>query len=149
MDELDRKLLLLLHHDARLPMAELGRRVGLSRTATLARVRRLESAGTIRGYHADIADAAAHAVHTVRVGIVVRTAAVADYVHRLATFRELQEAETLEGEFDLLARFCTRDAQRLDEILDGINAWPETVRTTTYVVVTRYLGQNLGQTGRR
>src|SRR5687768_11374705 len=53
MDAVDERLVALLKEDARLSMADLGRRVGLSRTATLARVRRLEETGAIRGYHAD------------------------------------------------------------------------------------------------
>lgn len=141
MDELDRRLLVLLEADARLPMAELGRRIGLSRTATLARVRHLEEAGSIRGYHADVPETVGGPVHTARVGIVVRTSDAAGYVRKLAAFRELQEAETVAGELDLLVRFCAADAERLDEILDRINSWPETLRTTTYVVLTRYVGQ--------
>ena len=37
-------------------------------------------------------------------------------------------------------RFATSSAARLDAILDRINGWPETRRTTTYVVLTRYVG---------
>lgn len=139
MDELDRRLLELLREDARLSMAELGRRIGLSRTATLARVRHLEDRGVIRGYHADVRVVPPGASHTARVGVVVRTGDVAGYVRRLASFPELCEAETVAGELDLLVRFTTADAARLDVILDRMNAWPETVRTRTYVVLTRYV----------
>lgn len=139
MDELDEKLLELLRVDARLSMAELGRRIGLSRTATLARVRSLEAHGAIRGYHADVRTHPADTAHTARVGVVVRTPDLAGYLRRLERFPELREAETVAGELDLLVRFTTRDAARLDVILDRMNSWPETVHTTTYVVLTRYL----------
>lgn len=138
MDELDRSLLRLLAADARLPYAELGRRIGLSRTATLARVRRLEEAGVIRGYRADIARPQAQRQHVSRVGIAVRTPDVAGYVRRLARFPELEEAEAVAGEFDLLCRFATDTAERLDEILDRIGGWRETVRTTTWMVLKAY-----------
>lgn len=144
MDELDRSLVHQLRADARLSMAELGRRIGLSRTATLARVRRLEAEGVIHGYHADVREAPTAPAHSARVGIVVRTPDVAAYVRRLAAFPELQEAETVAGELDLLVRFAAPDAARLDEILDRINAWVETVRTTTYIVLTRYVGEPVG-----
>lgn len=136
MDELDRKLLQLLRQDARLAMAELGRRIGLSRTATLARVRRLEAAGAIRGYHADIAEAGG-AGHTARVGIIVGSTDLPAYVRRLADFPELTESERVAGGFDLLVRFCARDPARLHQILDTINGWRDTVRATAYVVITR------------
>lgn len=43
-----------LQKDARVSCAELARRVGLSPSATAERLRRLEDAGVIRGYHAEI-----------------------------------------------------------------------------------------------
>ncbi|CAN5890800.1 Lrp/AsnC family transcriptional regulator [soil metagenome] len=138
MDGLDEQLLALLRDDARLSMADLGRRVGLSRTATLARVRRLEDEGAIRGYHAEVAAAPTAAGHAARVAIVINTPDVAAYVRRLRAIPELQEAESVAGEYDLLVRLAAADAGRLDAILDRINAWPQTVRTTTFVVLTRY-----------
>ncbi|MBA3372554.1 MAG: Lrp/AsnC family transcriptional regulator [Euzebyaceae bacterium] len=138
MDGLDEQLLALLRDNARLSMADLGRRVGLSRTATLARVRRLEDGGAIRGYHAEISAKPAAGGHAARVAIVVNTPDVAAYVRRLRAIPELQEAESVAGEYDLLVRLAAADAERLDEILDAINAWPQTVRTTTFVVLTSY-----------
>lgn len=140
MDELDRRLLRELRDDARLPIADLGRRIGLSRTATLARLRRLEATGVIRGYHADVREPSVAPSHVARVGVVVRTPDIAAYVRRLAaTFPELEEAESVTGEYDLLLRLAAHSAERLDDILDRINGWRETVRTTTWVVLTRYL----------
>src|SRR5262249_9164379 len=54
LDETGRKLLSALQENARLSFAELGRRIGLSPAATAERLRRLEEAGVIRGYRADI-----------------------------------------------------------------------------------------------
>jgi len=54
IDEIDRKILGELQEDVRVSIAELGRRVGLSPSATAARVRRLEDVGIIRGYRVDI-----------------------------------------------------------------------------------------------
>jgi Lrp/AsnC family leucine-responsive transcriptional regulator len=138
VDELDQALLRLLAEDARLSVAELGRRVGLSRTATLARMQRLEDNGVIRGYHADVRTPTTEPSHVARVGIVAKTPDVAAYVRRLAAFPELQEVETIAGEFDLLVRFAADSARRLDDLLDVINGWRETVRTTTFVVLKQY-----------
>lgn len=140
LDPVDELLLDVLRRDARVSTAELGRRVGLSRTATLARIRRLEERGVIRGYHADIARDDDDAGYEATVGLVVRTPDIAAYVRRLATLPELVQAESVAGDLDLLVRFATTSAARLDAILDRINGWPETRRTTTYVVLTRYVG---------
>jgi Lrp/AsnC family transcriptional regulator, leucine-responsive regulatory protein len=138
VDELDRELLRHLADDARLTMAELGRRVGLSRTAVLARVRRLEDDGVILGYRAEVRPDAAARSHVARVGIVLRTPDVAAYVRRLAGIAELEQAESVAGEFDLLVRFAADSAERLDAILDRIGGWRETVRTTTWIVLREY-----------
>ena len=139
MDNVDNQLVALLRGDARLTMADLGRRVGLSRTATLARVRRLEDAGVIRGYHAKVA-IAERKEHVARVGVVIRTADPATYVRRLLSIPEVSEAETLAGEYDLLVRVSAVSAEGLDELLDRINSWRETVRTNTFMVLKRYEG---------
>src|SRR3954452_14109340 len=53
-DEIDRKIINELQNDARLSYAELGRRVGLTTPALIERVRKLEDAGIITGYRAEI-----------------------------------------------------------------------------------------------
>ena len=137
MDEMDKRLLALLKDNARLSMAELGRSVGLSRTATLARVRRLEETGAIRGYSADVSDEPG-AAHVARIGIVVKTADPQAYIRRLLATRGVTEAETVAGEYDLLVRVAAATSADLDAMLDRINGWRETVRTTTFVVLKRY-----------
>lgn len=54
LDPIAWKILEALQHNARLPFAELGRKVGLSTPATAERIRRLEEAGVITGYHASL-----------------------------------------------------------------------------------------------
>ncbi len=137
-DELDRRLLSLLESDARLTMATLGRRVGLSRTAVLARVQRLERAGVLRGYHAEVALPGDRSAHRARVGIVIRTTDVAGYARRLSGVGGLSEIETVTGEYDLIVLATAPSAHELDALLDRVQGWRETVRTTTWVVLTRY-----------
>lgn len=138
IDDLDRRLLALLAAEGRAPMAELGRRVGLSRTAVLARVQRLERDGVIRGYHAAVVLPGVAAAHRARVGIVVRTADIAGYVRRLAALPVVTEIETVTGEYDLIVLVAAPGAGELDLVLDQISGWRETIRTTTWVVLKRY-----------
>ncbi|MBC8093348.1 MAG: Lrp/AsnC family transcriptional regulator [Pseudonocardia sp.] len=137
-DDLDRRLLTLLAADARRTMAELGRTVGLSRTAVLARVQRLERDGVLRGYHAEVALPGSSAAHRARVGIVIRTTDVAGYVRRLAIEPGITDIETVTGEYDLIVLVTAPSAGELDALLDRVQGWRETVRTTTWVVLTRY-----------
>ncbi len=142
LDGLDRKLLRLLATDGRTTMADLGRLVGLSRTAVLARVQRLERAGVIRGYRAVVELPGVATAHRARVGIVLRTPDVAGYVQRLAALPELDEIETVTGEYDLIVRASAASAAELDAVLDRVQGWRETVRTTTWMVLRRYPSGN-------
>lgn len=54
LDPIDRKILAELQADGRMTNVELARRVGISAPPCLRRVRTLEEAGFIRGYHADV-----------------------------------------------------------------------------------------------
>jgi Lrp/AsnC family leucine-responsive transcriptional regulator len=54
LDEIGWKILAELQHNARIPFTELGKRVGLSTPAVMERVRRLEEAGIILGYSAEL-----------------------------------------------------------------------------------------------
>ena len=54
LDPTDWAILTELQRDARLPLTELGRRVNLSASAATERLRRLETAGVITGYRAEI-----------------------------------------------------------------------------------------------
>ena len=138
IDALDRRLLDLLAADGRTTMADLGRAVGLSRTAVLARVQRLEGDGVIRGYRADVALPGVAAAHRARVGLVIRTPDVAGYVRRLAALPGVDEIETVTGEYDLIVLVTAPSGAELDAVLDRVAEWRETVRTTTWVVLKRY-----------
>src|SRR5919108_2199973 len=121
LDDLDRRLLSLLAADARATMAQLGRAVGLSRTAVLARVQRLERVGVIRGYHADVVLPGQAAAHRARVGLVIRTPDVAGYVRRLAALPGVSEIETVTGEYDLMVLVSAPTAEEMDVVLDRIS----------------------------
>lgn len=138
LDDLDRALLALLAADGRATMAQLGRGVGLSRTAVLARVQRLERAGVIRGYRAEVVLPDEPHPHRARVGIVIHTPDVAGYVRRLVAQPGVTEVETVTGEYDLVTLLAATTAEELDTVLDTISGWPETVRTTTWMVLRRY-----------
>lgn len=88
LDNIGWKLLVLLQQDARCSFSELGREVGLSPPAVAERVRRMEEAGIITGYHAD--------VNVEKLGMsiqaFVRLSAVGDQGERVnALVRDLPE----------------------------------------------------------
>ena len=77
IDDIDRNILKELQADARTSYAELGRRVGLTTPAVIERVRKLEDAGIIIGYRAEI-DTSCRAADN---GIIRMSISGVDYSH--------------------------------------------------------------------
>jgi DNA-binding Lrp family transcriptional regulator len=112
LDRIDRRILRNLLADGRMTNVELARRVGISAPPCLRRVRALEEAGVIRGYHADLApDALGYAV-TVFAQVGLSSQADADlkaFEGLIATWPEVREAYMLAGETDFLLKIVAPD----------------------------------------
>jgi DNA-binding Lrp family transcriptional regulator len=113
MDRVDRAILRHLQADGRLSNVELAQRVNLSPSQCLRRVRALEAAGAIRGYHADI-DAASvgrgfEVVVHVELSLKDR-ATVEAFEERIATFDAVIDCRRMFGIPDYLVRVAVADA---------------------------------------
>jgi Lrp/AsnC family leucine-responsive transcriptional regulator len=118
LDEVNRQILAELSANPRLPMTELGRRVGMSSPAVTERVRRLEEAEVIRGYRVDLDPAALGLPLTayVRVrpnaGQLPRIAALAQAIP------EVVECHRITGEDCFILKIHLPAMDQLDRILD-------------------------------
>jgi Lrp/AsnC family leucine-responsive transcriptional regulator len=138
LDRTDRRILELLQADGRLAVAELARRVHLSATPCLERLRRLERDGYIRGYAADLDPALLGAGLIAFVEILLdRT--TPDVFNR---FREavlvlepVQECHMVAGGFDYLLKVRVRDMAAYRGFLEQLAAIPGLQQTHTYVVM--------------
>jgi DNA-binding Lrp family transcriptional regulator len=112
LDRIDRRILRNLLNDGRMTNVELARRVGISAPPCLRRVRALEEAGIIRGYHADLAPEALGYAVTVFAQIGLASQADADlkaFEQLVATWPEVREAYMLAGETDFLLKIVAPD----------------------------------------
>lgn len=124
LDDKDRKLLALLRADGRMRNRELAQRVGLSPSACLTRVRRLEETGVIAGYRAVVA---AYGRGGVEGWIDVRVsdpshesaAALADLIEATD---EVTEAHKATGASDYVLRFCASDMTALNAFKGRLEA---------------------------
>lgn len=120
LDSTDRRIVAILQNDGKLSYQELGEAVGLSAPATFQRVRKLESAGVITGYHARVDPGAVGRgiLAFVRVGpgpkVDART--LISQWGRSAAFLECHR---LSGEDGYLLKVRLGAISDLGELLDG------------------------------
>ena len=112
LDRIDRRILQLLQDNGRMTNIALARRVGISPPPCLRRMRALEAAGLIRGYHADLAPEALGFAVTVFAQIGLASQAERDlkaFETLVASWPEVREAHMLAGETDFLLKIVAPD----------------------------------------
>ncbi|MFO1330520.1 MAG: Lrp/AsnC family transcriptional regulator [Rubrivivax sp.] len=124
LDAYDTRILSELQADARLTMAELGRRVHLSQPAVTERVRKLEAAGVVTGYRATVNLAAlGYGIRAlVRVGRC-------DYTRMVRLVDELAEvvkAWNITGEDSWVFEIAVVDVAHLDLVVTRLSELSET-----------------------
>ncbi len=113
MDSVDRAIIDELRRDARIANVELAARVKLSPSPCLRRVRALEQAGVIRGYHADVdASAVGRGFEvTVLVDLVPKDRRTIEaFEAQVAEFEEVVECRRMYGEPDYIVRVAVADS---------------------------------------
>ena len=119
IDETDRALLRLLQDNARRPVAELARALGLARSTVQARLDRLEQGGAIAGYALRLGGAArARMRATALIAIEPRSGPAV--LARLKSLRQVERVHTTSGRWDLLAQIAADTPEELDDTLDRI-----------------------------
>lgn len=118
LDLVNVRLLAELQADPRLPMTELGRRVGMSSPAVTERVRRLEEAGVIRGYRLDIDPAAIGLPLTAFVRVRPNSGQLPRVAQLAQDIPEVIECHRITGEDCFIVKVLLPEIGRLDHILD-------------------------------
>ena len=119
-DRIDRQILALLQNDGRMTNVELAERVGLTAPPCLRRVRALEEAGAIRGYHADLDAAKLGYPITVFAMVSLRSQAEHDlhaFEEHVAGIPEVRECHMLNGEIDFILKIVAADLKSFQAML--------------------------------
>lgn len=139
LDRIDRNILDALSRDARLSMAELARRVGLSKTPVQARLKRLEKEGFIRGYAAIIDRERMGEGHVAFVQVTLsdtRSDALEAFNRAVLTVPEIDQCHMIAASFDYLLKVRTRDIQAYRRVLgEKISRLPHVSHTSTFVAM--------------
>lgn len=136
LDRLNRRLLAELQHNARLSLAELGRRVGLSTPAVAERLARLEEQGVIVAYRAELD---AHSIGY-PVTAFVRLYSFPDAYPKvealLASLPEVREAHHVTGDAAFVLKVVTRSLADLENLIGRFSPFG---RSETSVVLSTRL----------
>jgi DNA-binding Lrp family transcriptional regulator len=138
LDRTDCAILARLQQDVRLSNKELAAAVGLAPSSCLARVRRLEETGVLRGAHADVEPHAAgigvQALVSVQLTRHSRELVDAFQAHAVA-LPEVVQLFHVTGRSDFLIHVAVRNADHLRDLtLTAFTRWPEVARIETSLV---------------
>jgi Lrp/AsnC family leucine-responsive transcriptional regulator len=124
LDSYDTRILAELQADARLTLAELGRRVHLSQPAVAERVRKLEAASVITGYRATVNLAALG--YGIRAIVRVGRADYARITALITQTREIVNAFNVTGEDSWVLEIAVTDVAHLDTVISQMCLLAET-----------------------
>ncbi|QXQ08149.1 Lrp/AsnC family transcriptional regulator [Sphingosinicellaceae bacterium] len=120
IDTVDRVILHHLQNEGRITNVELAERAGLTAPPCLRRVRALEEAGAIRGYHADLDPESLGYSITVFAMVSLKSQAEADlraFEDHIAALPQVRECHMLNGEIDFILKVVAHDLQEFQRFL--------------------------------
>ncbi|MBU9366009.1 Lrp/AsnC family transcriptional regulator [Burkholderia multivorans] len=123
LDRLDLRILAQLQKNGRMTNVDLADAVGLSASPCLIRVKRLEQAGYIAGYSAQIRMDKLGDILTVFTEITLEDHHREDFVHfekAVANIDEIVECHLVSGGYDYLLKFITRGVNHYQEIMESL-----------------------------
>jgi DNA-binding Lrp family transcriptional regulator len=139
LDDLDRTILATLQEEGRVTNVELARRVGLTAPPCLRRMRALEEAGIIRGYHAELDPAQLGYTIMVFAMVSLKSQAEADlrsFEEHMAALPEVRECHMLNGEIDFILKIVTHDLQAFQTLLTSkLTAAPNVASVKTSLTI--------------
>ena len=134
LDAIDRRILAELQSNGRMTNVELARRADITAPPCLRRMRRLEEAGIIRGYHADTDPARLgwEIVFFAIVGLESQKATVlAGFESMVAGWPEVRECHMIRGGGDFLLRLVARDTAHENQLTQRLTGAASVSRVQT------------------
>ncbi|MGB8622367.1 MAG: Lrp/AsnC ligand binding domain-containing protein [Paracoccaceae bacterium] len=139
LDRFDHAILRVLSTEARIPVTELARRIGLTKSPTQARMRRLEAEGYITGYRAMLNPIRLRLAHVAFVELRLtdtREAALRAFNAAVMKIPEVEQCHMVAGGFDYLLKVRTADMPSYRAVMaEKISALPHVANSSTFVAM--------------
>ncbi|WP_187301368.1 Lrp/AsnC family transcriptional regulator [Aureimonas sp. AU20] len=132
----DRELLALLGENARMPVATLAKRLGVSRTTAQARLERLERIGVIAGYGVRLSEAYASSLVRAHILVTIAPKSLSEVTAAMGKVQAVTELHSISGAFDLIAIIAAPSIAELDQRIDEIGAIEGVERTQSSIILS-------------
>src|SRR5690349_3643426 len=120
-DDTDIRILGLLQDDCRTPLARIGEQVGLSAPAVLERIKKLEAAGVIDGYHAIVDGRRVGLDVTAFIGVITSDPdRIGDFERQVSALEDVLECHHVTGAFTFLVKVKTASTSTLERLIARI-----------------------------
>jgi DNA-binding Lrp family transcriptional regulator len=137
LDEIDRRIVLELARDARLPNNTLAARAGIAPSTCLARVRALRERGVIRGYHADVDPAALGMPLQAMIAVRLQSDSrghLRRFVADVARRGEVLNVYFLAGKDDFLLHVAAASTEDLRDFVEDLSSNADVAYTETSLI---------------
>lgn len=139
LDSFDQAILDVVSVEGRIPVTDLARRIGLSKSPTQARLKRLESEGVILGYQALLDPIRLGRAHVAFVEVRLSDTserALLEFNRVVKSVPEIEQCHMIAGSFDYLLKVRTADIQSYRKVMaERLSVLPHVASTSTFVAM--------------
>ena len=144
LDDVDRRILSLLHADARVANNALAEAVGIAPSTCHGRVRRLVDLGVIRGFHTDIDPVAVGMPLQAMISVSLQSHArgkIRDFIQQIRRRPQVMDVYFLAGADDFILHVAARDTEDLRSfVVENLNADADVAGTQTSLIFEHLRG---------
>lgn len=131
MDNIDKKILTILQGNARTPLKAIAEQVFLSSPAVSARIERLEAAGYIAGYQAQLSASAMGYQIKAYISLELEPVQKPEFYPYVQGCPNVMECDCVTGDYSMLLKVCFHTTQELDQFINQLHRFG---RTRTQIV---------------
>ena len=140
MDNIDRKILTILQDNARTPLKVIAEQVFLSSPAVSARIERLEAAGLITSYQAQLSAAAMGYQIKAFISLEVEPRQKPEFYPYIEKCPNVMECNCVTGDYSMLLKVCFHTTQELDQFINQLDQFGRTRTQIVFSTPVEYRG---------
>ncbi|HEX2285362.1 MAG TPA: Lrp/AsnC family transcriptional regulator [Mycobacterium sp.] len=144
LDDVDRRILMALHADARMSNSALAELIGIAPSTCHGRVRRLQELGVIRGFYTDIDPAAIGLTLQAMISVTLQSNArgkIRSFIQQIRRKPQVMDVYFLAGADDFILHVAARDTEDLRSfVVENLNADTDVAGTQTSLIFEHLRG---------